>query len=105
MPTFINFIKENSHEHHYTTYGFPFHTWDTIKNGYFIKMGTMAHKKLDSLEHELKYLKTFSFEELPQDEHRVRAVDNYTFARMNGISAKSPLDKHFPQPMIFYEGR
>jgi len=25
--------------------------------------------------------------------------------RMNGIDAKSPLNKHFSYPMIFYEGR
>jgi len=43
-------MKENSNELNFSTYGFPLHSWDTLKIGHFLKLGTMAFKRLSSIE-------------------------------------------------------
>lgn len=105
MPSFVNFMKENKQKMNFTTYGFPFHNWDTMKTGYFMKLGTMASKRFHNLEEETQFFKTCSFNEISPEDPRSHAAVNYAMKRMNGINAKSPLNRHYPYPTIYYQGK
>ena len=58
VPSFINFMKENTNDLEFTTYGFPYHIWDSLKTGRYVKLGTLASKKLTTIEQETNYLKS-----------------------------------------------